>query len=147
MKATLVSLFRDTLEEITLDRVLPERVRVGGSELQIDGETLNLAASERVTLAAFGKAAYPMASTVARSLAPRPVTGVAVGPTVATKPIPGIETILGSHPYPDEGSLRGARALLQAVGFGSSSISWPVRRGLLTRRVSGGSLDNTRRSR
>lgn len=116
MRKTIERLFLDTLDAISLNRVLPERVRRDGSRLAIDDVQIDLVDYDRVMVAAIGKAAYAMAGTLVELLAPWPVTGLAVGPTQRLASIPGIETIRGRHPYPDDGSLRGANALLEAVG-------------------------------
>ena len=115
MKATLERLFRDMLEEIALERVLPWRVRVSDSQLQIDDEFVDLAAHDRIVVAALGKAACSMTVSLAQLLAPRTLTGIAVGPGVPDTVPAGVEAIRGEHPYPGDGSLRGARALLDLV--------------------------------
>lgn len=115
MRKTLERLFLDTLDAIALERVLPARVRITGSRLVIDEWQVDLDDFERIFIAAIGKAAHPMTGAVVELLGGRPVTGIAVGPTAPSDPIPGIETIRAGHPYPDEGSLRGAGALLDAL--------------------------------
>lgn len=116
MKDTLERLFLDTLDAISLDRVLPGRVRRDGARIAVDDVQIDLSDYDRVMIAAIGKAAYSMAGTLVELLSPWPVTGLAVGPTQHSENIKGIETIRGRHPYPDAGSLRGASALLEKVG-------------------------------
>ena len=57
MKETLRRLFLETLEEIALERVMAEKARFAGSELQVAGETVDLSACRDIFVAAVGKAA------------------------------------------------------------------------------------------
>ncbi len=118
MKTTLQRLFTNTLEEIALQRVVPSRVRVSGSIVRIDEETVDLDEYERIVVAALGKAADSMTASLASLMAPRTLTGVAVGPAGPGTALPGVDYISGEHPCPGTGSLRGAVALLDLV--------WPL---------------------
>lgn len=61
-----------------------------------------------------GKAAAAMAQAVEQHW-PGPLSGAVVVPEGATRPLQHIKVFTGSHPVPDESSVQGADALLQAV--------------------------------
>ena len=69
----------------------------------------------RVLVAAFGKAARPMAQRAMTALAPvaERITGVLVPPDTDDEPLPGLELLPGGHPLPSEGSFRAARRALE----------------------------------
>ncbi len=67
-----------------------------------------------VRLAAIGKAALAMARGAAAALGERLAGGIAVTvPSGGGSAPPGVETVAGGHPVPDEGSVAGGRALVE----------------------------------
>lgn len=121
MKAMLEQLFRTTLDDIAIDKVLPQRVLLRGSTLQIESECLELDDFDRIVVAALGKAAGSMTASLAGVLAPRQIGGIVVGPVECQ--VPGIVSIVGEHPYPGAGSARAAAALLElASGVGENDL-------------------------
>ena len=93
----------------------------------------------RTVVVGLGKAAAAMAQAV-ESQWTGPLEGVVVVPEGAALPLARLRVVESSHPVPDERSLRGARALLDAVqglgpddlvlalvsGGGSALCAWPV---------------------
>ncbi len=115
MKATLRRLFLETLEEISLERVMAEKVRFAGSELRAVGETVDLSACRSIFVAAVGKAASPMAAALAAGLPLERTSGAVVSSAPAGESPPGFATFTGGHPYPNEQSLAAADFLLQRL--------------------------------
>jgi len=78
-----------------------ERTRRAVRALDLDGV---------VRVAAIGKAAIPMAAAAVEALGGRLVGGVVVAPEEGR--VDGLDLHVGSHPLPDERSLRAGRALM-----------------------------------
>lgn len=115
MQETLRRLFLETLEEISLERVMAEKVRCQGPLLQAAGETVDLSACRRIFVAAIGKAAGPMAAALAAGLPAERTSGAVVSPAPAGAAPPGFETFAGGHPYPNAQSLAAADFLLERL--------------------------------
>ncbi len=76
----------------------------------------------RTVVIGVGKAAAAMALAVERTWT-TPLSGVVVVPQGATRPLQHIRQIESSHPVPDQRSVLGAQALLQAVsGLGADDL-------------------------
>jgi hydroxypyruvate reductase len=76
----------------------------------------------RTVVVGVGKAAAAMAQTVEQHW-PGPLSGVVVVPQGAELALKQIQTLVGSHPVPNEDSVRGGAALLQAVkGLGADDL-------------------------
>ncbi len=115
MKETLRRLFLETLEEISLERVMAEKVRFEGSKLQVAGETLDLSACRNIFVAAVGKAASPMAAALVAGLPAERTSGAVVSSATAGAFPPGFKTFAGGHPYPNEQSRAAADFLLERL--------------------------------
>ncbi|MCB1020787.1 MAG: DUF4147 domain-containing protein, partial [Acidobacteria bacterium] len=109
------SLFLDTLAELSLEAVMRERVRCEDGVLEVGGERVELEAYKKVLVAAVGKAAGPMARAFVRAVEPKRVSGVIVSSTETADPPPYFLTYVGSHPYPDAGSVHAAEVALGMV--------------------------------
>lgn len=86
-----------------------------GSQLCLHGQTWNLDEYDRVFLAAFGKAAYPMCLAAEAVLGPRLTAGEAVtkdGHLPPHNQLRRTRLHLAGHPVPDERSLQAAQAVL-----------------------------------
>ena len=70
MKATLRQLFASTLEQLSLDKVMPRKLASSGGVLQIGEERIELASFRKIIVVAIGKAAYQMAEQTAEILRP-----------------------------------------------------------------------------
>jgi len=91
--------------------MVAESLEFARSEIKIKGIRFPLQESE-IHLLAVGKAAVPMARAVSRQV---PIaSGLAVVSGTISVPLGApLRTIAGSHPLPDEGSLRAGRAALE----------------------------------
>ena len=108
MKARLRSMFLDLLDELSLERVMRERVTCTDGMLQVGDEQIDLAAYKKVLVAAIGKAAEPMARAFVKAIEPKRASGLIVSPTSIPNPPPYFLSYVGGHPYPDEGSVHAA---------------------------------------
>ncbi|MEZ5360959.1 MAG: DUF4147 domain-containing protein [Bryobacterales bacterium] len=112
MKSRLRALFLDTLSELSLDVVMRERIRCDSGVLEVGGERVEIDSYKKVLVAAIGKAAGPMARAFVRAVEPKRVSGVIVSSTETPDPPPYFLTYVGSHPYPDAGSIHAAEVAL-----------------------------------
>ena len=107
---------RDALEILTaaVDAVDPYRIVAQvfqKKRLVLGSETRDLSCYDHVYVVGFGKASVPMAHAICDVV---PITqGVVItNDPSATLPCRGIEVVIGGHPLPDEGSLRGTEKIL-----------------------------------
>ena len=115
MKAQLRQLFLDVLDELSLERVMRERLLCRDGVLEVGGERFELASYKKVLVAAIGKAAAPMARAFVQAVEPKRVSGVIVSSVDAEDPPPYFLTYTGGHPYPNEGSVHAADVALGMV--------------------------------
>lgn len=115
MKETLRRLFLATLEDLSLDRVIPQRVRVENSILEIDGEKIDLAPFKKIILIALGKAAFQMARAMKELLDPLVASGVVVSSEPVEGSLPYMLHYRGGHPYPNAESVRSAEVILELL--------------------------------
>ncbi len=120
MKETLRQLFLDTLADLSLDRVMRERIRVRDGVLEIGGEQTDLKPFQKIVLVSLGKAAWPMARTMQDLLTPASGAGVIPsGVVVSSTPPPGPLRYLlyyqGGHPIPNATSVHAAEVILELL--------------------------------
>ncbi len=115
MKSQLRQLFLNLLEELSLERVMRERVRCADGLVEVGGERIDLADYKKVLVAAIGKAAAPMARAFVAAVQPKRASGLIVSSVDIDDPPPYFLTYVGGHPYPDEGSLHAADVALGMV--------------------------------
>src|SRR6266487_44636 len=115
--SVLRSLRRDALEILrhALDDVDPEQavatvIERRGDYLYVLGKQVPIVARPIYVLA-IGKASTRMAKGVLRVL--RPESGLLVAEKAPSPALEGFQTVLASHPLPDEGSLRAGEAALR----------------------------------
>ena len=144
MKETLRRLFLAALEELSLDRVIPSRIRVEGPVLAVDGERIELDPFKKIILVALGKAGVPMARAVQALLEPRLASGVVVSPEEVETPPRYMLHYRGGHPYPNAESVRAAEVILELLrglkqshlviyllsGGGSAIVEKPIHRSI-----------------
>ena len=108
----LLRLFRETLEELSLGRVMASAVALRGDRLMAGGAEVNVTEPERIFVAAIGKAARPMCESIAPML-PADRTSFAVVAPGPAQPAPqGMRAFAGGHPYPNTESEAAARHVL-----------------------------------
>lgn len=106
-------IFHETMAAIDVRHAMLAKLKVQDNAL-VAGETAHpLVRPPRVV--AFGKAANRMAAALDEILSGRIEAGVAVGPAEAPKKQTNFHYFVGGHPYPNVGSLEGARASLELV--------------------------------
>jgi hypothetical protein len=66
MKARLRQIFLDVLDELSLERVMADKLICESGVLQVDAERIDLEPFKKVLVAAIGKAAGPMARACTR---------------------------------------------------------------------------------
>jgi len=115
MKETLRQLFLATLDDLSLDRVMRERIRVRDGVLDIDGDQTDLKPFKKIILVGIGKAAWPMARTLQEMLDPLVASGAVVS---SLPPPPSLRYLLyyqGGHPIPSETSVHAAEVVLELL--------------------------------
>ena len=105
MKATLNQLFTSTLEQLSLDKVMPKRLAANAGVLQFGEERIELTAFRKILVVAIGKAAYQMAEQTAEMLKPHTVSGMIVTSALPSGRLTNFMTYEGGHPYPNEQSV------------------------------------------
>ena len=111
-RSVLLRLFRETLEELSLGRVMASAVALRGDRLMAGGAEVNVTEPERIFVAAIGKAARPMCESIAPML-PADRTSFAVVAPGPAQPAPqGMRAFAGGHPYPNTESEAAARHVL-----------------------------------
>lgn len=116
MKDQLREIFLDTLDELSLERVLQERISCKDGVLEAGETRIELGEYKKILTVAIGKAAGPMAKGFAKLVAPRKVSGVIVAPTETADAPPFFMTYVGGHPYPTEGSVHAADVVEEMLG-------------------------------
>lgn len=116
-RAGLASMFRELLVQLDPGAALLRQVARDGTVLRLPaGETVDLAAVQRVFLVAFGKAARTMASAALPLFHGCTVQGVCAPPAGDTAPLEPLLLRPGGHPVPDAGSTAAAERTLALLG-------------------------------
>lgn len=115
MKTTLQRLFLETLAEISLERVMADKVVVDDSMLRVANESVDLTAYRNIFVAAIGKAARPLTAALAAGLPSDRTSGAIVTSVEAAGSPSGFATFVGGHPYPNEQSQAAANYLLERL--------------------------------
>ena len=108
-----MQIFLDTMAALDLRSAMLSRLKREGEGLRADDLSLPLVRPPRVV--AFGKAANRMAVALDEILEGRIESGVCVSPGEPAKRLERFHYFLGGHPYPEPGTLEGARAALDLV--------------------------------
>jgi len=119
MKSLARQLFLDALARIDLRVAMLAHINCDGERLRIYSDDLDLRGYTNILVIAFGKASVSMASVVANVLNKRLTAGVIVTnalPEMELGSLANFEIFVGGHPVPNEGSLRGAKRILELLG-------------------------------
>ncbi|MDE0626466.1 MAG: DUF4147 domain-containing protein [Bryobacterales bacterium] len=111
-RSVLLRLFRETLEELSLGRVMASAVALRGGRLMAGGAEVNVTEPERIFVAAIGKAARPMCDSIAPMLPADRTSFAVVAPGPAQPASQGMQAFAGGHPYPNTESEAAARHVL-----------------------------------
>ncbi len=115
MKEILQQLFLKTLDRLSLERVIPSKVLCRADILDIGDHRIEMKRYRRIIGIAFGKAAFPMAETMTKIMAPYALKGVVSGPSSAGRNLPGFTCFSGGHPYPNADSFRSGDAVVELL--------------------------------
>jgi len=107
---------RDTLEILSaaVDAVDPYGVVARAFQkkhLLLGAETMDLSRYDHVHVVGFGKASVPMAHAICDAIPVAQGVVITNDPS-ASPPCRGVEVVVGGHPLPDEGSIRGTDKIL-----------------------------------
>ena len=106
-------IFHETMAAIDVRHAMLAKLKFEGGALMAGEVTHPLVRPPRVV--AFGKAANRMATVLDEILGGRIEAGVSVAPAETPKKLANFHYFVGGHPYPNAGSLEGARASLELV--------------------------------
>jgi glycerate 2-kinase len=115
MRGVAGEIFRRTLSEINVHKVLANRLENTRGVLRICDDLYDLNRYSRVVVVSMGKAAYPMIETLAFVAGPV-FTGFAVSGHPAETQVQDVRYFEGGHPLPSSESVRAAEAILKALG-------------------------------
>jgi glycerate 2-kinase len=104
--------FLETLPALQVGPRLRQRVRLDGRTLHVAGDRYQLSEGRPVRVISIGKAAVPMAHTLAEILAGIRLRGVVAAPELPPSPLEGFEYFAAGHPYPNKQSWKAAEAAL-----------------------------------
>lgn len=119
-QALLERLFGVLLDEIALDKIIPQQVRCDRGILYVADERIDLREFRRVITVSIGKAAYKMVDVLSTLVAPIELTGVVTGPSPVQRELAGLSCYLGGHPYPNADSLQSAEAIVDLLSDAGS---------------------------
>lgn len=109
-------IFLHSLSAIDIPSALARHLDRSENSIQCEGKRFNLSQFSRIEAIAFGKAAFPMAESLASILAPEFKTqGILVVPAHVPREVPGWRTIVARHPVPDANSFEAGRAILELL--------------------------------
>jgi hydroxypyruvate reductase len=112
-KQLAIQVFLDTMATLDVRSAMLAKLKREGELLKTSEFSLPLARPPRVV--AFGKAANRMAAVLDEVLGGRVEAGVCVSPGGPARKLDRFRYFLGGHPYPQAGTLEGARAALELV--------------------------------
>jgi glycerate-2-kinase len=106
-------IFHETMSAIDVRHAMLTKMKYEGGVLNAGEVAYPLVRPPRVV--AFGKAANRMATVLHEILGGRIEAGVSVAPAETQQKLANFHYFVGGHPYPNAGSLEGARAALELV--------------------------------
>ncbi|PYY15841.1 MAG: hypothetical protein DMG60_16530 [Acidobacteria bacterium] len=114
MRRLLRQVFIDTLARIGIPCVFSQNIECSRGVLRIEQDLYDLSSFERVLVIAIGKAAHTMLESLVAQTGP--MQGIVCSVPSGSQQ-PGFRYFVGGHPLPNEESIRGAKAILQAVSL------------------------------
>jgi glycerate 2-kinase len=114
MREVATDIFRRTLSDINVHKVLSSRLESTRGVLRICDDLYDLNRYSRVFVVSMGKAAHPMIETLAFLTGPM-FTGVAVAGDPTQTQVQGVRYFDGGHPLPSSESIRAAEVILKAL--------------------------------
>jgi glycerate 2-kinase len=105
-------IFLRALERIDVGATIDRKLRLSRSTLIVGGQQVNLNQYDEIILLGIGKASIKMGYAIERMLGDRVKSGVLVTDRRSRAKVKS-EVIVGGHPIPTQGSLDGARRLIE----------------------------------
>src|SRR5215472_16121412 len=115
MRAVARQIFLRALSEASIEKAFARNVQYERGILRIGDDLHNLQSYSRVLAVSFGKAGHHMAECLAQQVGTT-VQGIVADPNPQPAQLPGYRYFAGSHPQPNEESLRAADAILKSLG-------------------------------
>ncbi|HEY6305146.1 MAG TPA: DUF4147 domain-containing protein [Candidatus Angelobacter sp.] len=115
MRSLARAIFLHALEQAGIEGAFERHVQCERGVLRVGDDLHDLTSYSRVLAVSFGKAGHRMAECLARQVGPL-VTGIIADPHPPSQQLPGYRYFLGSHPQPNEESVRAADAILKSLG-------------------------------
>ncbi len=139
MRAAAREIFLHALAEASIEKAFDRHVSYQRGVLRVCDDLYDLQSYSRVVAISFGKAGHRMAEILARQVGPA-VEGIVADPNQHPYQLAGYRYFAGSHPQPNEESVRAAEAILKSLnalnaeslalflisGGGSSVVEKPV---------------------
>ncbi len=111
-------IFQQTLDSISIRRVMESKLQFRDNELIFPGGSIQLSYVEQFRVVAIGKAAHMMVDGLATILPSGcQFSGVVSAPTKADDPLPGLQYFVAGHPIPNTDSWGAAEAILDLLRF------------------------------
>ncbi len=115
MPATAREIFQRVLSEASIEKAFTRNVHYERSVLRIGDDLHDLQSYSRVLAVSFGKAGHRMAECLAQQLGTT-VQGIIADPNPQPAQLQGYRYFAGSHPQPNQESVRAAEAILKSLG-------------------------------
>jgi glycerate 2-kinase len=115
MRALVREIFLQALGEAGIEKAFERYVSCERGVLRIGDDLHDLTSYSRVLAVSFGKAGHRLAECLARQVGPL-VTGIIGDPNPPPQQLPGYRYFAGSHPQPNEESVRCGEAILKSLG-------------------------------
>jgi hydroxypyruvate reductase len=115
MRSIARDIFLHALSEASIEKAFDRHVNYQRGVLRVCDDLYDLNAHPRVLCVSLGKAGHRMAEILARQVGTT-VEGIVVDPNPHPYQLPGYRYFAGGHPQPNEESVRGAEAVLKALG-------------------------------
>lgn len=114
MRALARSIFLHALDESAIDNAFSRHVHYERGVLRIGEDLHDLKSYSRVLAVSLGKAGHRMAECLSRQVGAT-VEGIVADPNPPASQLPGYRYFAGSHPQPNQESVRGAEAILKSL--------------------------------
>jgi glycerate 2-kinase len=114
-RAVAREIFSRTLTEASVERAFARNVHYERGVLRIGDDLHDMQSYARILAVSFGKAGHRMAECLAQQVGTT-VGGIVADPSPQPAQLPGYRYFAGSHPQPNQESVRAADAILKSLG-------------------------------
>ena len=115
MRSLAREIFLHALSEVGIGEAFGRHVHCDRSVLRVCDDLYDLKSYSRVFAVSFGKAGHRMAEVLARQVGSL-VQGIVADPNPHPYQVPGYRYFAGSHPQPNQESIRAGEAILKSLG-------------------------------